>query len=145
MADMFDAQKRSEIMSKIRYSGNKSTELKLISIFKETGIKGWRRGSKMYGKPDFVFLKFKIAIFTDGCFWHGHDCMQSKPENNADYWACKIQRNKERDLEVSKFLKCSGWRVLRIWECELKKKNRKILDKKLRQLKKKMKDNFVAT
>lgn len=121
-------------MSKIRCSGNKSTELKLMSIFRDSGIKGWRRGSKLEGKPDFIFPKLRIAVFTDGCFWHCHDCRQSKPENNADYWITKIQRNKERDKEVSEYLRSRGWRVIRIWECELKNKNKAVLDKKLHQL-----------
>ncbi|MDR1112415.1 MAG: very short patch repair endonuclease [Bacteroidales bacterium] len=56
----------------------KSTELKLIDIFKEQGIIGWQRGSKMKGKPDFVFPKLKIAVFADGCFWHGHKCLTSQ-------------------------------------------------------------------
>ena len=121
-------------MSKVKCSGNKSTELKLIAIFRKCRITGWRRGSKINGKPDFIFPKLKIAVFTDGCFWHGHDCRQSRPEGNADYWIPKIRRNKERDREVAEYLQSRGWRVVRIWECELKKKNTQLLDKKLRSL-----------
>lgn len=132
MADVFDKEKRSLLMRQIRSSKNKSTELKLISVFRDADIKGWRRGSKLEGKPDFVFPKLKIAIFADGCFWHGHECPRgTTPKDNSTYWIPKIQRNKERDIEVSVLLKTKGWRVIRIWECELKKKNRNLLDKKL--------------
>jgi len=135
MADVFDKEKRSLVMSQIRSKGNQSTELKLIFAFKELGIKGWRRGSKMKGKPDFVFPKSKVAVFADGCFWHGHDCQRgTTPKDNSSYWIPKIQRNKKRDIEVSDFLKAKGWSVIRVWECELKKKNRNLLDKKLRML-----------
>jgi len=134
MPDCFDIQKRSFVMGRIKSKGNKSTELALISAFKEFGITGWRRGSKMAGKPDFVLPRLKIAVFADGCFWHGHKCQRSKPKTHEEYWLPKIARNKERDREVSKLLKSKGWRVIRIWECELKKKNRKLLNKKLRPL-----------
>ncbi len=134
MADIFDKEKRSIIMSHIRGKGNKSTELKLISLFKELGITGWRRGSKLKGKPDFVFPKLKVAVFADGCFWHGHKCRNTTPKTNADYWTPKIEENKARDIEVDKILKSQGWHVIRIWECELRKKNRKLLDKKLQGL-----------
>ena len=73
MSDVFDNKKRSEIMKNVRSNNNKSTELKLIKLFKEYGITGWKRKYKVKGHPDFVFLKEKIAIFVDGCFWHGHD------------------------------------------------------------------------
>jgi DNA mismatch endonuclease (patch repair protein) len=134
MTDIFDRQKRSLVMSRIRGSNNKSTELKLISVFAELGIKGWRRGSKMFGKPDFIFPKLKIAVFADGCFWHGHDCRNHSPKTHKKYWTPKIARNKQRDIEVSENLQSKGWRVIRIWECELRKKNRDLLLAKLRPL-----------
>lgn len=74
MSDVFSHKKRSDIMSKVRSKNNKSTELKLIQIFEENNIKGCRRNYPVKGHPDFVFLDKKIAIFVDGCFWHGHDC-----------------------------------------------------------------------
>lgn len=86
MADVFDNKKRSEIMSKVRSKNNKSTELKLIQVFKENGIVGWKRNYQVKGHPDFVFLNKKVAIFVDGCFWHGHDCRNTRPSDNADYW-----------------------------------------------------------
>ena len=59
---------------------------KLIQVFKENGIIGWKRNYPVKGHPDFVFLDKKIAIFVDGCFWHGHDCRNTRPSDNADYW-----------------------------------------------------------
>ncbi len=134
MTDIVDRNKRSYIMSRIRSSKNKSTELKLISIFKELGIKGWRRGSSLKGKPDFVFQKKKIAVFVDGCFWHGHTCRKSIPQTNTDYWIAKINTNINHDKEITQYLISKKWQVIRIWECELKKKNRAYLLKKINML-----------
>lgn len=107
-------------MRAVKSSRNKSTESRLIDFFKIHNIKGWRRSYKLYGKPDFVFLKLRIAIFTDGCFWHGHNCRNLTPKQNDDYWSKKIAKNKARDIDVSARLSKNGWNVLRIWECELK-------------------------
>lgn len=120
MSDVFDSEKRSEVMRKVRSKGNKSTELKLIALFKENGITGWRRNYRVKGHPDFVFLDKRIAVFVDGCFWHGHDCRNTKPENNKAYWQKKRAANMKHDHEVTALFEARGWRVLRIWECELK-------------------------
>ena len=134
MADVFPKEKRSSIMSGVRSSGNKSTELKLIEYFSSNGITGWRRKYKVKGHPDFVFLDRKIAIFVDGCFWHGHDCRNTRPADNAEFWSKKRQRNIEHDKEITELFEKRGWTVIRIWECELKKKNRDTLDIKLASL-----------
>lgn len=97
-------------MSCVRSSKNNSTELKLISIFKEYAIKGWQRNYKLEGKPDFVFKNGKKVVFTDGCFWHGHKCRNTMPKDNSEYWTAKI---------------------IRIWECELNNKHRAKLLRKL--------------
>lgn len=123
MSDVFDNKKRSEIMQKVRSKNNKSTELKLIKLFNEHEITGWRRNYKVKGHPDFVFLKEKVAIFVDGCFWHGHDCRNTRPKDNAEYWRKKRERNIKHDKEITQLFENRGWRVLRIWECELKKQN----------------------
>jgi DNA mismatch endonuclease, patch repair protein len=120
MADTFNKEKRSQIMRQVKSSRNKSTELKLIAFFKIHSIKEWRRNFKLFGKPDFVFPKKKLAVFVDGCFWHGHNCRNTKPKDNEEYWLKKITRNKERDLLVNKTLQLKNWRVIRIWECALK-------------------------
>ena len=121
-------------MSKVRSDGNKSTELKLIQYFKEMNISGWRRHYKVKGHPDFVFLDKRIAIFVDGCFWHGHDCRNTRPSDNAEYWRRKRQSNMERDQSVTALFETRGWTVIRIWECELLIKNRSLLVKKLQPL-----------
>jgi DNA mismatch endonuclease (patch repair protein) len=120
MADVFTQKQRSEVMRQVKSSRNKSTELKLVDFFKANNIKGWRRGYKLFGKPDFTFSKIKVVIFVDGCFWHGHDCRNTRPKNNADYWAKKRERNMKRDKEVTQTLENKGWTVIRLWECELK-------------------------
>lgn len=120
MADVFDKAKRSEIMKKVRSKNNKSTELKLMQIFKGNNIHGWRRNYKVKGHPDFVFLDKKIAIFVDGCFWHGHNCRNTKPKTNQEYWDKKRERNIKHDKEITEYFENRGWTVIRIWECELK-------------------------
>lgn len=134
MADVFDSGKRSEIMSAVHSKKNKSTEIKLIQIFKENGVKGWRRGYKVKGHPDFVFLDKKIAIFVDGCFWHGHDCRNTHPADNAEYWNKKRERNMFHDKEVTAMFEGRGWTVIRIWECELKRSNIQVLMDKIDSL-----------
>ena len=131
MTDVFDNKKRSDIMSKVRSKNNKSTELALIKFFKENDITGWKRNYLVKGHPDFVFLDKKIAIFVDGCFWHGHDCRNTRPSDNAEYWQKKRERNIKHDKEITALFENRGWTVIRIWECELKKKNRILLLKKL--------------
>ena len=136
MADVFDKQKRSEIMRSVRSKKNKSTELKLIEIFKENRITGWRRNYNVKGHPDFVFLKQRVAVFVDGCFWHGHDCRNTRPEDNKEYWDKKRHINMKHDKEITDLFETRGWRVVRLWECELKKKNEEELINKLSLLQK---------
>jgi DNA mismatch endonuclease (patch repair protein) len=124
MADVFSKQKRSEVMAAVKSGGNNATELKLISFFRANGISGWRRNQKLLGKPDFVFRQNRLAVFVDGCFWHGCPKHFRKPSNNRKYWREKILRNQERDRLVTKVLSKTGWRVLRIWEHELKNEKR---------------------
>lgn len=131
MADIFDDEKRSSIMSKVRSKGNKSTELRVIELFEDNGIIGWRRNYKVKGHPDFVFLKERVAIFVDGCFWHGHECRNIHPKDNEEYWNKKRQRYIQHDLEITERFQKRGWTVVRIWECELKKKNEVVALEKL--------------
>ncbi len=108
-------------MRMVKSKANKSTELKLMGIFKAAGVKGWRRNYPVKGKPDFVFPKLKIAVFADGCFWHGHNCRNITPKQNAEYWANKRQRNIERDKMMTQSFEQRGWVVLRFWECDIKR------------------------
>jgi len=120
MADVVSKSKRSQVMAAIRSRGNKSTELELVSIFRTHGIKGWRRGTDLPGKPDFVFIHQRLAVFVDGCFWHGCRWHCRMPKSRGEYWTPKIARNKERDLETGKRLRRLRWRVFRIWEHSLR-------------------------
>ena len=130
MADTVSPKERSKIMRKVKGSGNKSTELKLIKYLKEYGIKGWRRNYPLTGKPDFVFLKARLAIFVDGCFWHGCKEHCRIPESNREYWLSKIDKNIKRDKKINNELQEKKWVVVRIWEHELKNFNyRKQLNK----------------
>lgn len=135
MPDVYDKATRSAVMSKVRSKGNNSTELRLIEVFHEYGITGWRRNYLVKGHPDFVFIKRQIAVFVDGCFWHGHDCRNTRPKENEDFWAAKRERNMKRDREVTANFERRGWTVIRVWECELKKKNLSELLLKLDQMK----------
>ena len=120
---------RSRTMRSVRSSGNESTEKKIIRIFHAQGITGWRRSSKLFGKPDFIFPKSRIAVFADGCFWHGHNCRGLMPKENAEYWEAKFARNRKRDRTVTRTLRSKGWRVIRIWECQI---NHKTVKNKLK-------------
>jgi DNA mismatch endonuclease, patch repair protein len=124
MADIWDKSKRSEVMSLIRSRGNRSTELRLLAVFRENGITGWRRGQKLTGSPDFVFRRERVCVFVDGCFWHACPKCYRLPASNRAFWEAKAERNRARDRAVTRELKRRGWRVLRIWEHELKVKNR---------------------
>ena len=123
MSDVFSKAKRSDVMSRIRGFGNKGTELRLMGVFRAHGITGWRRKAAVFGKPDFVFPKLKLAVFVDGCFWHGCPIHATQPKTNAKFWRTKIARNRL----VTRALRRAGWRVLRIWEHELRKKNERRL------------------
>ena len=134
MTDIFSIEKRTEIMKAIKPKGNRSTEIKLIEFFRINHIKGWRRNYNVKGHPDFVFLNEKIVVFVDGCFWHGHNCRNITPKQNAEYWNKKRAYNIKHDKEITELFETRGWLVIRIWECELKKSNRLILEKKLEPL-----------
>ena len=131
MPDVFTKAKRSEVMSRIRGRGNKATEITLAKLLRCNRITGWRRNQKIFGKPDFIFKKFKLAVFVDGCFWHG--CLKhgTQPRGNRSFWKNKFTRNKARDRLVIRTLRAQGWRVLRIWEHELARKNEVRLLKRL--------------
>jgi len=134
MADVFTRKKRSEVMSKIRGRGNLSTEMRMIALMREHGIKGWRRHQCLPGRPDLVFLKERVAVFVDGCFWHGCPVHYVAPRTAIGFWRKKIEGNRERDRRNSRELRSRGWRVLRIWEHDLKRDRRLNAIKRLRAL-----------
>jgi DNA mismatch endonuclease (patch repair protein) len=123
MSDVFTKAKRSDVMSRIRGRGNKDTELALVKLFRDHRITGWRRHQPLFGKPDFIFRKERLAVFVDGCFWHGCPRCYIRPKSNRKFWDTKIARNRVRDRQVNRELKASGWRVLRIWEHQLRRPN----------------------
>jgi DNA mismatch endonuclease (patch repair protein) len=112
---------RSRIMSAIRGKSNKTTERALRMALVRCGLRGWvLHPPAIEGKPDFYFPKAALAVFVDGCFWHGCPKCGHTPNTNRLFWATKIERNKERDRTNSRKLKNQGVSVIRLWEHELK-------------------------
>lgn len=109
-------------MAAIRSRGTKTTEEAFAKLLRTEKVTGWRRPKKgVFGSPDFLFRQGCIAVFIDGCFWHGCPKHCIMPKSNRKYWEPKIARNKKRDKEVSRYWRSKGWRVLRIWEHEIQK------------------------
>ena len=125
MADVFLPEKRSAVMSRIRSRGNRGTELRMIEVFRGYRITGWRRNGRVFGKPDFVFPGERLALFVDGCFWHRHRRCKFAyiPKSRLEFWLPKFDKNVRRDKIVTRALRKSGWKVLRIWECQLQRRN----------------------
>ena len=120
MADCFSIQKRSEIMSKIRSKDTK-IEIKVRHWLYHHGIRYRKNCKTIVGKPDIAIKKYKIAIFVNGCFWHGHDeCNKSRlPKSNLVFWKGKLETNKERDRANIETLEQMGWNVFVLWECQI--------------------------
>jgi DNA mismatch endonuclease (patch repair protein) len=131
MADVFSKFKRSQVMSHVRGRANKTTELEAIKFFRRHGISGWRRHQPVFGRPDFVFPKAGVAVFVDGCFWHGCPKHSTVPATHRAFWKRKLTANKLRDRLVNRTLRRKGWRVARIWEHELARKNEKRLVRRI--------------
>ncbi len=93
-----------------------------MALFRAHGITGWRRKARVFGKPDFVFRAARVAVFVDGCFWHGCPRHATRPANRAAWWADKLSGNARRDRRVNRTLRAAGWTVLRVWECALTRK-----------------------
>lgn len=131
MADVFTKEKRSEVMARIKGRGNQRTEIAYMSLMRRSGITGWRRHRliplctsqtrpvRPSVRPDFVFPALKLAVFIDGCFWHGCPRHGVQPATNERFWIDKIQGNMSRDRRVARCLRRQGWSVLRVWEHEL--------------------------
>lgn len=126
MADKFSKKKRSEIMSKIR--GEETIpEIAVRQFLFSKGFRFRKNIKSLSGKPDIVLPKYKTVIFVHECFWHGHkNCNAAKlPETRKAFWKNKIASNVERDKRNYKELKKSGWKVVTVWQCQIKNKNRK--------------------
>ena len=126
MADNLSKLQRSYAMSRIRSRDNASTELKFIEILRSNRISGWRRHARIPSRPDIIFRKERIAIFLDGCFWHGCPRCRLTPKSNTVYWDRKIKGNRRRDVQASKLLEHKGWIVVRLWEHSLKTPRRRV-------------------
>jgi DNA mismatch endonuclease (patch repair protein) len=134
MADVFTKRKRSEVMARIRGHGNKGTEVALAKLLRAAGITGWRRNQTVLGKPDFVFRSQYVAVFVDGCFWHGCPKHSNMTVNNRAFWKKKLTANRNRDKFVTHALRRLGWRVVRIWEHDLNKRPEKCVERIRRSL-----------
>ena len=134
MPDVFTKAKRSQVMSRIRGRGNKETELALAKLLRAACITGWRRHTSLLGRPDFTFRKERVVVFVDGCFWHGCPKHSNMPASNRAFWTKKLTGNKERDRLVTRALRQRGWRVLRVWEHDLKRKNQARSVERIRML-----------
>lgn len=119
--DIFSKKKRSEIMSKIR-SKNSVAELMVFAYLRKNRIYFQKHYTKIVGKPDIALPRNKKAVFIDGEFWHGKDFKKRKDKLPKVYWLEKIEKNMAKDKAVNSELKDKGWRVLRIWEKEIKTK-----------------------
>lgn len=123
MADNHSKAQRSYNMSRIRAT-NTAPEEKVRKYLFSKGFRYRKNVRKMPGCPDIVLPKYRTVIFVNGCFWHKHDCGRFVwPSSNQEYWRKKINGNVERDQKNENLLKADGWKVIVVWECELKKKN----------------------
>jgi DNA mismatch endonuclease, patch repair protein len=122
-------------MAQVRSQRNRSTEWRLRAALIRSGVRGWKLNSPdIHGKPDFIFEEQRLALFVDGCYWHGCPKCYRRPSSNTAYWDAKVARNRSRDAKITALLRREGWRVMRIWEHQLSAMNvvlRKI-DKALR-------------
>ena len=123
MPDNHSKEVRSMNMSHIRSTNSKPEEIVRKYLFSK-GLRYRKNVRSLPGKPDIVLRKYKTIIFVNSCFWHKHDCGRFvMPSSNIEYWTKKINRNVERDKSNTEQLEAQGWRVLTIWECQLKKKS----------------------
>ena len=122
MADVHTPEQRSYNMSRIRGKNTKPEELVRKYLFSQ-GFRYRKNDARLPGKPDIVLPKYKTVIFVNGCFWHAHEgCKYFVwPKNNAEFWKEKIEGNVARDVKNYELLEDLGWKVLTVWECDLKK------------------------
>lgn len=112
---------RSSIMRAVKSKGGRSTERKLRSAIASQGISGWKTNvEELPGKPDVVFIRERLAVFVDGCFWHGCPKCYRRPRSNRSYWDAKVARNIERDRRQRRKLRTLGWSVIQLWEHDFK-------------------------
>ena len=128
--DKLTKEQRHKCMSAIK-GRNTKPELLVRKFLFSRGFRYRLNHPRLPGHPDLVLRKYRTVIFVNGCFWHGHDCRNTRPADHQDYWQKKRERNIKHDQEVTAMFEARGWNVLRIWECELKKKNEATLKERL--------------
>ncbi len=141
MVDIWDKAKRSAVMARIR-SRDTKPEMIVRRYLHGRGYRYRKNVKGLPGTPDIVMRKYGVAIFVHGCFWHGHDADGHLPDTNRGYWQEKIQRNKERDQRDKERLKAMGWRVMTIWECQLKPQVR---ERTLREVEYLINSSYIET
>ena len=123
MADRITEEKRRRVMQAVK-SKDTGPELAVRRIMHKLGYRYRLHKKGLPGRPDLVFARRKKVIFVHGCFWHGHDCRYGRPpESRREYWLPKLERNRERDRENKAELESLGWKVLTVWECQIKRKD----------------------
>jgi DNA mismatch endonuclease (patch repair protein) len=115
--DHVSKEVRSKIMATVRSTGGRTTELALGRLLWAAGLRGYRKQWPVAGKPDFAWPALKIAVFVDGCFWHGCTRCKYLPRTHTKFWRDKIETNQRRDRRVSQRLRRAGWTVIRVREC----------------------------
>lgn len=122
MADVHSKEVRSYNMSRIRSKDTKP-EMLVRRFLHKNGFRYRLHGKDLPGKPDIVLPKYKTVIFIHGCFWHGHEGCRYYvvPKTRTEWWLDKIKRNARKDLQAEAAISSKGWRILKVWECDLKK------------------------
>jgi len=142
MTDIFRTKKRSEIMSKISGKETKPEILVRKYLFSKR-FRYRKNDNRLPGKPDIVLPKYKTVIFIQGCFWHGHHCKAGNlPKTNKEFWESKINSNIERDKKNQRELEKLGWKIIVIWQCELK--NKELRAKKLKETEQKIQNDYIV-
>ena len=132
--DNLDKSTRFRVMSNNRSNGTRSTERRFRLLLARNGVTGWRLGGlDLPGSPDVVFPHEHLAVFLDGCFWHGCTSCRSVPRTNHRFWEQKIRGNQKRDRQATRRLRVLGWVSIRYWEHDLKRRKASFLLRKLEQ------------
>ena len=127
MADIFSREKRSWLMGRVRQR-NTRPEMFVRKFLRSRGFRFRAQVRRLPGTPDIVLAKLKTAVFINGCFWHQHArCSRAAlPKTNQKFWAAKLRRNTERDMETRKLLRKLGWSVITLWECQLRNEQKRL-------------------
>lgn len=135
MADVHDPETRSYNMSRIK-GKNTKPEMLVRRFLYSKGFRYKLHDKTLPGKPDIVLPKYKTVIFIHGCFWHGHEGCRFfvVPKSRTEFWLTKIHRNKELDAKYNQLLKAAGWKIIEVWECELKEDAEAVFTKLLYRL-----------